>query len=122
MRAETGVLGLAWNALRDAWHSDDADRLIMIDYDRLVDAPGAVIDGLYAALGEAPFRHDFAALDYDEPEYDEATGVPGLHKVRPMLARIDRATCLPPEVFKKYETDLFWRNADDPGGRGAVVL
>ena len=122
VRAETGVLGLAWNALRDAWHSDDAARLVIIDYDRLIDAPDAVISGLYAALGETPFAHDVNALDYDEPEYDQATGIPGLHKVRPTLARIDRPSCLPPEVFKKYETDLFWRNPDDPGGRGALVL
>ena len=122
VRSETGTVGLAWNALRDAWHSDQADGLIIVDYDRLIDQPDAVVAGLYDALGEAAHPHDFTALAHDEPDYDEATGMPGLHTVRAKLERIERPPCLPPELFQKYETDLFWRTRSDAGGRRAVVL
>jgi len=121
-RAESGVVGLAWNALRDAWHSDQAECLIVIEYDRLVEDPAVVIAGLYAALGETPFTHDFDSLEYDEPDYDETNGAPGLHRVRGRIERIDRPSCLPPELFKKFETELFWRAPRADGLPSPLIL
>lgn len=122
VRTESGVVGQAWTALRDAWHSDQADALIVIDYDRLTSDPGGVMHGLYAALGEPEFAHDYNALEYDEPQYDEANGAPGLHRVRGRLERIERPSSLPPELWKKYETELFWRTPRSDGLPPPLVL
>ena len=110
MNPETGLIGLAWSSLREAWFSENADRLIVIDYDRLVRGPKETLGRLYEALGEAPFAHDFDNIVYDEPDYDAQIGIPGLHKVRPKVEARKRETCLPPDLFAKYADTNFWLN------------
>jgi sulfotransferase len=61
MNLENGLVGIAMSGLREAWFSDEAKRLIVIDYDRLVSQPEMVLRRLYEALGERWFEHDFRA-------------------------------------------------------------
>lgn len=110
MDPEKGLVGLAWSSLREAWFSEAADRLIVINYDSLARDPRRVLTGLYQALDEPPFAHDFDDLAYDEPGYDAELGMPGLHRVRPKVAPAPRQTCLPPDLIAKYAEVNFWLN------------
>jgi len=121
MDAETGLVGQAWSALREAWFSEQAGALIVVNYDTLASAPAATMAKLYGALGEAPFAHDFEAVVHDEPDYDEALGLPGLHRVRPRVEHRPRRPCIPPDLFDKHEGAGFWARPE-MNRRGVLVL
>ena len=120
MNSETGMIGLAWSCLREMWFSDLQDRIIIIDYNRLVRDPAGTLRKLYAALSEAPYAHDFQNIVFDEPDYDANLGIPGLHKVRARVAAETRAPCIPPDIFAKYADAAFWERPD--GLRGAMII
>jgi sulfotransferase len=112
MNHDTGLVGSAWAALREAWYGEHASRMIVIEYDRLVANPRGIMAALYAALDEAPFEHDFAHLAFDTPEYDEGLGMPGLHQIRPRVAAMQRRPSIPPDLFVKYVGASFWKEAE----------
>jgi sulfotransferase len=56
MNSEAGLVGLAWSSLREAWFSENAAQLILVNYDNLVRQPQAVMARLYQELDEAAFR------------------------------------------------------------------
>ena len=120
MNSETGMIGLAWSCLREMWFSDLQDRMIVIDYDRLVSNPAEMIAGLYKALGEVPYAHDFENIAFDEPDYDSNLGIPGLHKVRPRVSSEMRQPCIPPDIFAKYGDADFWNRKETQ--RGAILI
>lgn len=113
------MVGFAWAALREAFYGEHARSLLIVDYDLLTQAPQQVMDLLYRFLGEPAFEHDFDALDYDAPAFDQRLGAPGLHKVKPRVERIERRTILPPDLFEKYSKLTFWT---DPAGTAANVI
>lgn len=120
MNSESGLIGLAWSSLREAWFGEDADRLILIRYESLVREPGQVIERLYRELGEAPFQHDFDDLAYEAPDYDADLGMPGLHTVHRSVRAEARKPIIPPDIFAAHKELSFW---DRPElNRGAVVL
>lgn len=109
------LVGYAWHALREACYSEFADRLVIVDYELMVARPGDVMELLYQFLGEEPFAHDFAAVEYDAPAFDAQLGLDGLHRVHPKVAPRPRATILPPDLFQRYSNMAFWR--DLPGSK-----
>jgi len=96
---------------RQAWFSEQASRLTVVRYDSLTRKPAETIARLYEALGEPQFEHDFTNVEYDEPKYDEAMGLPGFHRVSGPVRTNSRETILPPELFRQND-NCFW---DDPG-------
>jgi sulfotransferase len=108
LNSENGLIGIAWSALREAWFSDEARRLIVIDYQRLASEPEAVLRRLYGELGEEWYSHDFDHLEYDEPDYDAHIGMPGLHKVRGKVSFEKRESAIPPDLIMKYAGLNFW--------------
>jgi sulfotransferase len=121
MNSENGLVGLAWSSLREAWFSEHAKRLIVINYDKLVREPGVVMKRLYEQLREPLFQHDFNHVAYDEPNYDAAIGMPGLHKVREKVEYQKREPCIPPDIFAKYADTGFWLRPE-MNRRGAMLL
>ncbi len=110
MDPDKGLVGLAWNSLREAWFSESSGRLIVIQYDNLVRDPHRTLTRLYQLLDEPLFEHDFDHVEYDEPGYDAELGMPGLHHVRPKVAPAPRQSCLPPDLVAKYADVNFWLN------------
>ncbi|WP_248744076.1 MULTISPECIES: sulfotransferase family protein [unclassified Pseudomonas] len=102
------LVGFAWAALKEAYYGEHADSLLIIDYDLLTQAPERVLRLVYDFIGEPWFEHDFEHLAYDAPEFDQALGVAGLHKVKPKVALQSRRTILPPDLFKQYADLSFW--------------
>ncbi|SLN61721.1 sulfotransferase family protein [Roseisalinus antarcticus] len=104
------LVGYPWHALREACYSDYAERIVILEYDLLVNRPAEVFKLVYDFLGEQPFEHDFSAVDFDAPTFDSGLGLDGLHRVHPEVAPRPRTTILPPDLFEKYSTLAFWRD------------
>ncbi len=104
------LVGFAWHALREACWGEFAEQLVIVDYDLLVARPREVIPLLYSFLGEEPFDHDFDAVDYDAPAFDQQLGVDGLHRVHKQVAPRPRRTVLPPDLYERYANLSFWEN------------
>lgn len=102
------LVGFAWAALKEAYYGEHADSLLIVDYDLLSQAPDRVMRLVYDFIGEPWFEHDFNNLAYDAPEFDQALGVSGLHKVKPKVELQSRRTILPPDLFKQYAELSFW--------------
>jgi|SRR5579872_538563 len=112
MNSENGLIGLAWSCLREAWFSQHANKLIVINYDSLVRKPLPVLQRLYQELGEPWHDHDVENIRYDEPEYDATLGMPGMHKVGTRIEYQNREACIPPDIFAKYADLSFWRKPE----------
>jgi sulfotransferase len=110
MDPDAGLVGLAWSSLREAWFSEAAERLIVVNYDSLASEPMRVMAQLYSQLGEPPFRHDTENVIFDEPAYDADLGMPGLHRIRKRVSHETRQSCLPPDLVAKYADVNFWLN------------
>jgi sulfotransferase len=121
MNSEKGLIGLPWGCLREAWFSQHADKLIVINYDTLVRSPASVLQRVYQELGEKWYEHDFGNLSYDEPEYDAHLGMPGMHKVGNKVEYQNRESCIPPDIFAKYSDLNFWLKPE-MNSRGIIVL
>lgn len=106
-----GFVGFAFNALKEAFFGAEARRLILVQYDSLTRRPKDTLQTLYGALGETWFEHDFDNVVYDDAaEFDARMNTPGLHAVARQVQVNERATILPPDLFRRYEGDNFWRD------------
>ncbi len=102
------LVGFPWAALKEAYYSEHAGSLLLVEYDLLAETPEKVMRLVYEFLGEPWFDHDFDNIEYDAPEFDQALGLAGLHKVRPKVAIKNRKTVLPPDLFNQYSSLSFW--------------
>jgi sulfotransferase len=110
------LVGFAYNALKEAFYGEHADSLLVVEYELLTQAPEKVMRLIYEFLGERWFEHDFANVVYDAPEFDQALGLAGLHRVRPLVAPEPRRSVLPPDLFEQYSKLSFWQD-----GRGSAA-
>jgi sulfotransferase len=107
----TGMVGFAWNALREAWFGEESDRLLLVSYETLTQSPQVALDAIYAFTGLPRFIHDPANVIFDDAaEFDARLGTPGLHAVGRVVAPVVRRTILPPDLFRRFEPDTFWRD------------
>jgi sulfotransferase len=92
----------------------------VVEYEYLSRMPEKVLRLIYDFIGEPWYDgHDFENVEFDAPDFDEALGISGLHKVRPKVEFKPRRTILPPDLFKKFEGMDFWR---EMAGRKAFVI
>jgi sulfotransferase len=113
------LVGFSWSALKEAYYGEHAASVLIVDYELLTAAPERVLRLVYEFIGEPWFKHDFNNVSYDSPEFDEALGLSGLHKVRPKVEVVSRRTVLPPDLFEKYAELSFW---EDAAGSAAHVI
>ncbi len=121
LASSDGLVGYALDALKEGFFGEQASRLILMEYEALAQEPGATLQRLYALLGEPPFQHDFENVVYAADEFDLALGAPGLHTIRRKVERVERQSVLPPEVFRRFENDMFWKQRDAIG-RGIPII
>ena len=105
-----GMVGYAYNALKEAFFGEDHANLMLLQYETLIREPGKALCAIYEFIGAAPFQHDFDHIDCDASAFDAKAGTPGLHPVRSRVGLIERETILPPDVFRRFEKDDFWRD------------
>ena len=113
------LVGYPWAALKEAYYGEQAASLLVIEYELFAQAPAKVLRLVYDFIGETLFPHDFENVHYDAPAFDEALGLAGLHRVRPVIKLLDRRTILPPDLYEKYSALSFWR---DGKGSAANVI
>lgn len=104
------LVGYPWTALKEAFYGEHAASLLLVDYELLAQTPHKVLPLVYKFLDEPLFEHDFERLQYDAPEFDDALGLHGLHKVRARVSMEPRATILPPDLFEQYSKLSFWQD------------
>ncbi len=113
------LVGFPWAALKEAYYGEHAKSMLVVDYDLLTQAPEKVLRLVYEFLGEPWYEHDFENVEYDAPEFDQALGLSGLHRVRRKVSVQARRTILPPDLFEQYAKLAFW---DDSVGSDAQVI
>jgi sulfotransferase len=121
MNSESGLIGLPWTTLREAWFGEEANRLLVVPYEHLVREPDRTMRRLYQELSEPWFPHDFNNAVYDEPDYDALLGMPGLHRVKQKVEYQERQPSIPPDLFAKYAGTSFWTKPE-LNTRGVRIL
>ena len=106
-----GLVGYALDALKEGFFGEQASRLILVEYQALARDPEGAMRALYGMLDQPYFAHDFDNVDYAADDFDLALGAPGLHTIRRKVEWIERQTVLPPDLFRRFEDDMFWRDA-----------
>jgi sulfotransferase len=106
-----GVVGFAYNALKEAFYGEHAQRLMVLQYETLVGDPARAMTEVYDFIGEPQFKHDFGNVQFDVEAFDLHSGMPGLHAVGRKVVAPERATVLPPDIFQRFENNAFWLNA-----------
>ncbi len=104
-----GLVGYALDALKEAFFGEQASRLILVEYEALTKVPGQTMELLYKLLDEPAFAHDFDNVEYAADDFDLGIGTPGLHTVRRKVEWVERQSVLPPELFRRFVNDAFWR-------------
>ncbi|HEX7342594.1 MAG TPA: sulfotransferase [Rhodanobacteraceae bacterium] len=107
-----GLVGYAYDALKQAFYGAHAGKLMLVQYETLTSDPARVLKAVYDFIGEPASKHDFNHVEYDAESFDTRTGTRGLHHVRPKIEPPRDTTILPPDLFKRYEQDAFWRNPE----------
>ena len=54
-----GLVGFAWHAIKQAYYSDEADRMLVVRYESLTTDPARVLAEIYAFTGLPSYAHDF---------------------------------------------------------------
>jgi sulfotransferase len=121
MNSDNGLVGLPWASLREAWYGPFANRLIIVNYENFAGSPKPTLQQIYREIGEPWFDHDFENVVYDEPEYDEKLGMPGLHKVKSKVEYQRHDPTIPPDLFAKYADLSFWRRPESNRNRSIVI-
>jgi sulfotransferase len=107
---QDGMVGAPYDALKQACYGAQQARLLLVQYETLTTDPTKTTQAIYSFLEEPGFEHDFDHVDYDVAEFDERAGTPTLHTVRGAVKAEPRTTLLPPDLFKRFVNDAFWRD------------
>ena len=102
------LVGYAYNALKEAFYSEQSASILLVDYELLTLKPAKTMSLIYQFLGESPFKHDFNKVQYQEPEFDKKLQTQGLHQVRERVEFKPRTTILPPDLFERFDSLSFW--------------
>jgi sulfotransferase len=104
-----GMVGFAFQATKDAFYGQyAAGHLLLLTYESLARNPLASMRAVYQFIGEPWFEHDFDNISYNADEFDARVGMPGLHRVRPRVEPVERASILPREIFARFVNESFW--------------
>ena len=109
MAASNGFVGYALDALREAYFGAESGRIMLLEYQDLCRQPEASMRRLYEFVGEPYFDHDFNNVVYAADNFDMQLGAHGLHTIRRKVEWIERPTILPPDLFNRFNHDMFWR-------------
>lgn len=105
-----GRLGVAHATIKDAIVEGYLDRLLFIDYNRFCNSPKSQTKRIYDFFELPEFAHDFTNIEQQASFNDLATGLPGLHKIKPRLERttVNPVEFLGLELYQQYNREIFW--------------
>ena len=105
-----GLVGYAYDALKEAFYGTEASRLLLVRYESLARSPEVVLQGIYEFLEEPAYAHDTTCVQFEAEAFDSKAGTPGLHTIRPVVALEKRANHLPPDLIARFAHDAFWQD------------
>jgi sulfotransferase len=105
------MIGFALSALKEAYFGDDADMMLLVDYEILAARPKETVDLIYDFVGLPRHEHDFDHVEYEAEDFDTQLLARGLHSVTGKVELKPRRTILPPDLFEQFEQMMFWRMA-----------
>jgi sulfotransferase len=120
--ASDGMVGYALDALKEAFFGEQAERLILVDYEALARRPKETMGEIYEFIGEPPFKHDFDKVEYSAEDFDLRLGTPNLHTVKRKVEWVERESVMPPELFMRFTNDAFWMNPEANKRKVKIVL
>ena len=140
MTQPDGVVGSAYNNLREAFFGENSDKLMLVTYETLCRTPEFALKAIYEFIGEeflcgrhrsldnqpeVPCSyHQYTNVQYSADEFDTRLGTPGLHTVSGPVRPIDpaRQTILPPDIFAAHFENDFWNHDGARVKSDAVVI
>lgn len=110
MFAPDGVIGFAFNGLRDAFFGPHAHHMLIIDYKELTTEPEGVLKYIHQHVGAPPFSYDFNNITPlpGTDDFDAQIGTPGLHSLGHKVEYKEKPPILPPDIAASLPTP-FWR-------------
>ena len=81
MRPEQPV-GIAYNRIKDAVLRGHLEHMHFVPFEKLTTDPEQTLAGVYAFLGEQPFKHNFENVEQVTWEDDSIHQIPDLHTIR----------------------------------------
>ena len=97
------------NGVKHATACRERDQLLFVDYESLVSNTEATIKKIYEFIEEPYYEHDFNKVGANYAEYDESTGMDGMHLVRDKVSKVQRDTVLPKDLWAEAERMSFWK-------------
>jgi sulfotransferase len=83
LSGNNGMVGYAWNALREGFFGEQTHLLLVVTYETLTREPEKAIRAVYDFIGEKPFKHDFNNVEFDAAEFDRRLGTPDAQRRPP---------------------------------------
>ncbi len=119
LMSDEGIVGQSLNLVHDALAGPLSERMIVVDYDRLLARPAETMGLLYRFLREPAFEHDFKNFSFELPRLDTFLNTPGLHSIDGPLRPATREMLLPADMAKALSKRAVWT---DVKGTEATLL
>ncbi len=105
-----GPVGLAYNVMKDAVTKGYLDRILFVDYSKLMSAPKAQLKRIYEFLEEPYFEHDFNHVEQIAKGDWRPHKLPGLHDVRPEFKKDYKPArqILGADIYALYDKQEPW--------------
>ena len=110
LASRNGMVGFAYNAIKQAMHSDESGCMMILTYETLTREPDYAMRAVYDFVELPTFPHDYDNVQFDAEEFDARLGTPGLHALKPKVGPNERQTILSPDLWRRFESDSFWRD------------
>ncbi len=111
LMSDDGIVGGALNLVQDALSGPLSERMLVVDYDRLLDKPAETMALIYKFLREPAFEHDFQNFSFELPRLDAFLNTPGLHAIQGPLRPATKEMLLPPAMASKLSERAVWKEA-----------
>jgi sulfotransferase len=87
------------------------EKMLLIDYNRLVQQPQQVLTSIYSFLNIPNFKHNLSKItQFETHEFDQKVfGIPELHQIRTQLTRVSKN---PKEVLSEYVVKKYGHTLD----------
>jgi sulfotransferase len=118
-----GILGQSFDSIKKAMMEGREASLYFIEYSDLTNNPEETMKGIYAFLGETPFKHDFSNITKSYEENDKGVyGFSDMHQVSSTLKQrlISPSEFLPENVIESCRGQEFWRMKLDVSDESSV--
>jgi len=119
---ENMMLEMWNNMVKDCMESlvcaerDAGNRLLLIDYDQLIQNPEDQVQSIEKFLGLIPFKYDFTNIKSETNDDDlSAWGLQGMHTIRPQLKKIAKnpREVLGDKLFDKFvQLEMLYKGKD----------